>query len=235
MGFRNKALVVAPMLIMAIMLLLLTACTRGVSKEDYDSMVWQRDYQRTQAASLQNDLNAANEKVTSLENELAAAEGQIAAFKEGTAVPELEQKVASLENELSTAQQTVASLQNDLGAANEKMASLENELGAAEDKASALERRIATSAKLADFLAWHVTPQEETDLTKVVEEWQTWLQDIDDQELSAIVEEMKTLIDTYLAQGLLQEEVAASAEYREVHQRISNYLIQKRAEVLRAE
>ena len=54
-----------------------SGCAAGISQEDYDAAVSERDASQAQVASLEAKLTLAEDQIAALESDLAAAQGQI--------------------------------------------------------------------------------------------------------------------------------------------------------------
>jgi hypothetical protein len=87
----------------------LSACGSGISQEDYDAAVVERDAAEAQVASIQATLDAAEAQVVSIQAALDAAQTQVASLE--TEGDTAEAQIASLEAALDAAQSQAAVLQ----------------------------------------------------------------------------------------------------------------------------
>lgn len=104
MRLRKKAIVITTMLI-AIVALLMTGCAAGISEEDYNSVVAERDQARAEVASSEKEF-------ASLEKELAveAAIAESLRLAKEVAEEKAGEKVAALETEVASLKETIKSL-----------------------------------------------------------------------------------------------------------------------------
>lgn len=72
-----KKIVAIPLAIILTIVLVLSGCG-GVSQEELDDAIAERDAAKAELASVKSDLNKANSQIDDLESELAAAEARIA-------------------------------------------------------------------------------------------------------------------------------------------------------------
>jgi len=94
---KKKALTgVAVLLASAV---LLSGCAAGISQEDYDAVVGERDASQAQVSSLEAKLALAEEQIATLESDLAAAQGQITTLQSDSSVAQAE--VKNLEESIS--------------------------------------------------------------------------------------------------------------------------------------
>lgn len=76
---KKKALIAVVLLLVSS--LLLGACATGVSQEDYDAVVAERDAAQAQVASLQADLATSEGKLTTVQSELEEMQAEYQGFK----------------------------------------------------------------------------------------------------------------------------------------------------------
>ena len=92
---------------------------------------------------LQDQLTAAQDKVTMLETDLGMANDKVTMLE--TDLGTANDKITGLEGDLGTANDKITGLEGDLGTANDKITGLEGDLGTANDKITGLEGDLAVA------------------------------------------------------------------------------------------
>jgi len=106
------------------LLLSLTAC--GISQEEYDAVVAERDSAKAEVISIKNELNNTQSELAKAENDQAKIQNDLTqAQKE---LSELENDLTATEDELRTKQQQISLLQDDLAETEDRIVILEEKI-----------------------------------------------------------------------------------------------------------
>ena len=107
-----------------VLLLTLTAC--GISQEEYDAVVAERDAAKAEVISMQDKLVSAQSELAELENEQTRIQDDLIQAK--AELSELENDLTATEDELSAKQQQISSLEGSLAETTERVTVLEEKI-----------------------------------------------------------------------------------------------------------
>jgi len=107
---RRKALAGVAVLLVSVVLLI--GCVAGVSQEDYNAVVSQRDAAQAQVANLEAELAVAEAQITASESDLATAQAEVEDLEDSKS--QAEAQITTLEGDLATAQAEVKDLEDSI-------------------------------------------------------------------------------------------------------------------------
>ncbi len=107
---KKKALASVAVLLVSVVLLI--GCATGVSQEDYNAVVSQRDAAQAQVASLEAELAVAEAQITTSESDLATAQAEVKDLEDSKS--QAEAQITTLEGDLATAQAGVKDLEDSI-------------------------------------------------------------------------------------------------------------------------
>jgi len=114
----NRGILIGLGMLLVFALCELTACTTGISQEQYNKVNNDLTEAKVQAQLLQNELGLANAEVTLLQTKMSAADNEIALLKKN---------LSTTESDVTLLRDHISLLQNQRTQDNDEITSLQNE------------------------------------------------------------------------------------------------------------